>query len=258
MFGGLILAQNFKNWGFVEVLKVFAMSKNSANAMYLVGACALVWGIYRESYPLALVSALIHVVVISVFSAVVHRYFCHKAFEANSFLMWALSIIPTAYNYATPMQWAVMHSAHHAYADTDKDPHLKGWKGIFTATYRAPPKRHVVATKWFRDGKHDFTAKYSNVLIVVWNALLASFSIDAMIWFGLVPVFTLSLANGFHRAASHLGRGARNLWYLEYLIPMGGEWIHDEHHNLPKKPVFSNRWFEIDTGGLIVKAVKYG
>lgn len=237
--------------------KMFAMSKISANCMYFVGAVALLWGVFRGSYELAVASLAIHVLVISVFSAVVHRYFCHKAFTSNPRFMWALSIIPTLYNYATPLQWAVMHSAHHAYADTDKDPHLKGWRGVFTATYKTPPLRHVVATKWFRDARHEFLTSYSNLLIVLWNMALACISIDFMIWFGLVPMFTLSAANGLHRALSHYGTAAQNRWYLEYLIPMGGEWIHDEHHVSAKKAVFSNKWFELDTGGWLVRVLKH-
>ena len=236
---------------------VFAMSKNSANAFYLLGAAALVVGIMRGSHELAFASLFVHVTAISLFSAVVHRYFCHRAFESNQKLMWALSVVPTLYNYATPLQWAVMHSAHHAYADTDKDPHLKGWLGIFTATYRVPPVRHVVATKWFRGPRHEFLMNYSNALILGWNLLLATVSFDAMLWVGLVPIFTLSAANGLHRALSHSGDQAQNRWYLEFLVPMGGEWIHDEHHAAAKKPIFSNHWYELDTGGLLVKLLRH-
>ena len=232
---------------------MFKMTKISANTFYAIGLIALLFGLYRESFDLAWVSLFVHVLAISVFSAVVHRYFCHKAFDANKHLMWVLSIVSTIYNYATPLQWAVMHSAHHAYADTEKDPHFKGWKGIFTASYRDPPLRHLVAAKWFRDAKHDFLFNYSVLLIVVWNLCLLAISVDVMLWVGLIPLFTLSLANGLHRAFSHVDRGATNRWYLEYICPMGGEWIHEEHHDKAGKSVFSNKWYELDTGGLIVR-----
>lgn len=231
---------------------IFHMTKGSANAFYLAGAIALVAGLMQGSYQWAWASLFVHILAISLFSAVVHRYFCHKVFEANKNFMWALSIIPTIYNYATPLQWAVMHSAHHAYADTDKDPHLKGWKGVFTATYRNPPPRHLVATKWFRDGKHQTLFNYSVLFIMGWNLLLLCVSVDAMIWVGLVPIFTLSLANGLHRAFSHSNNKAKNRWYLELLVPMGGEWIHDEHHENARKPVYTNKWYELDTGGLLI------
>jgi fatty-acid desaturase len=77
-----------------------------------------------------------------------------------------------------------------------------------------------------------------------------------MLWVGLVPMFTLIFSAGLHRTFSHAKTGIRNLWFLEYIVPMGGEWLHDEHHNSAKNPIFSNRWYEIDTGSVFVWLLK--
>jgi stearoyl-CoA desaturase (delta-9 desaturase) len=198
----------------------------------------------------------VHVVVISLFSAVTHRYFCHKAFDANPFVMWLLATVPVAYGYSTPIQWASMHSAHHAYADTDRDPHIKGWAGLFTAAYRTPPAKFVLASKWFRDRKHQWV--YDNALILIAGFQLSwlAVSVDAFLWLGLVPIFTLNFCNGLHRVLSHDGNTVKNRWYLEYAFPMGGEWIHDEHHDNARKIKFSNHWYELDTGSFFVKLLQ--
>jgi stearoyl-CoA desaturase (delta-9 desaturase) len=235
---------------------MFRLTRFAANSLYLVGALGALYAVIYLPLHLLVVSLFVHILTISTFSAVMHRYFCHQAFKANPTFMWAVSLLPVAYGYATPMQWAVMHSAHHVYADTDKDPHIKGWKGVFTATYRDPPLRHLVATKWFRDAKHEWAFNYALVVVVLWQALLLSISLEAVLVVGLTPMFTLSFANGAHRALSHSINGARNLWFMEFLLPMGGEWIHGEHHKNAQKVSYANKWYEVDTGYWIIRALR--
>lgn len=232
----------------------FRLSSFWSNLLYLIGVGSLVFYITQGvSLWLLIFSLIAHVALVSIFSAVVHRYYSHRSFSANEPLMFVLSCITSAYGYATPSHWAVLHSAHHAFADTDKDPHIKRWRGIFTATYKNPPYKQLLAKKWFHSRKHTILFNYSILLIVVWNLCLLAISVDVMLWVGLIPLFTLSLANGLHRTFSHVDRGAINRWYLEYICPMGGEWMHKEHHDKAGKPVFSNNWYELDTGGLIVR-----
>lgn len=231
------------------------MNNRKTTAMYYIGAVGAAIAFQSFTASSLVLAALIHIVVISLFSAVTHRYFCHHAYEANPTLMWLLSFIPVAYGYSTPAGWSALHAAHHAFADTDKDTHLKGWAGLFTANYRMPPLKFALTGRWFHSPGHSFLHNNALGVVIVWNAILALISLDALLYVGLVPTFTLHFCNGLHRVFSHKGTCARNRWYLEYLFPMGGEWIHDEHHVDARKPAFSNHWWELDTGGLIVKMV---
>lgn len=225
-----------------------------SNLLYLVGVGSLVFYITQGvSLWLLIFSLITHVALVSIFSAVVHRYYSHRSFSANESLMFVLSCITSAYGYATPSHWAVLHSAHHAFADTDKDPHIKGWRGIFTATYKNPPYKQLLAKKWFHSRKHTILFNYSVGLVILWNVLLATIDTDLMLLIGLIPLATLSFANGLHRSFSHSIRKIRNLWLLEYIIPMGGEWIHHDHHRTPKQVFYAKRPLELDTGGWVIK-----
>ena len=229
----------------------------TATACYYLSGIGFGFALFRGDWGLLPWSIVTHVAVISLFSAVTHRYFCHRAYEANSSLMWFLSIIPVAYSYSTPIQWATMHSAHHAYADSDRDPHGRGWAGLFTAAYKTPPLKFAVMTKWFLDKKHQFVYDYALLFIAAYQASLLLISVDVFLWLGLTPMFTLSLCNGLHRVFSHTKSGVvTNRWYLEFVAPMGGEWIHKEHHDKAKKPIFANRWYEIDTGSVFVRMLR--
>ena len=228
------------------------MNNRRTTALYYVGFVGAICALSSFNALLAINALFVHVVVISLFSAVVHRYFCHRAYEASPTVMWLLAFVPVAYGYSTPAGWAALHSAHHTFADTDKDTHLKGWAGLFTANYRMPPLKFALAGKWFHGPRHSFLHNKALGVVLVWHTLLLCVSVDAFLWVGMVPLFTLHFCNGLHRVFSHKGTRAHNRWYLEYICPMGGEWIHDEHHDVAKKPQFANRWYELDTGGWVV------
>ena len=232
------------------------MNNKRTTSLYYVGAIGSVFAFSQFDSDFFIASIAVHIFVSSRFSAVVHRYFCHKAYEANQTLMWILPFIPVAYAYATPAGWASLHSAHHAFADTDKDTHLKGWKGLFTANYRMPPLKFLVAGRWFHGKRHTFLHNNALGVAIVWQIILALVSVKAFLWIGMVPLFTLHFCNGLHRVFSHRGTEAHNRWYLEYIFPMGGEWIHDEHHDIATKPIFANRWYELDTGGWAVRLLR--
>jgi fatty-acid desaturase len=232
------------------------MNNKRTTSLYYIGAVWTIFAVTMFNEYWAMVALGVHILVISLFSAVVHRYFCHKAYEANPTLMLALSFIPVAYGYSTPAGWAALHSAHHAFADTDKDTHLKGWAGLFTANYRMPPLKFALTGRWFHSPGHNFLHTKALVVVVAWQLILALISFEAFLWIGMVPLFTLHFCNGLHRVFSHKGTRAHNRWYLEYICPMGGEWIHEEHHDLATKPIFSSRWYELDTGSFFVRLFK--
>lgn len=229
------------------------LTNGRTNALYLLGLVGVVAAIPRWDWAWAAVSLGIHVFIVSLFSAVVHRYFCHRAYDANPTLAYFLSILPVAYGYATPIAWASLHSAHHAFPDSPRDTHVTGWRGIFTAAYRTPSIKFALNARWFHDRRHELLFNNALGVVLAWFALLALIGLDALIWVGLVPMFMLHFFNAVHRVVSHQGARPLNLWFLEYVIPFGGEWIHDEHHVDARKPLYANRWYEIDSGSLFVR-----
>lgn len=234
-----------------------SLTNKRATALYYITAFSLIPILPTATIALIIAAVIVHVIVISMFSAITHRYFCHRAYETNPTLAWILSLIPIAYGYSSPISWAHMHTSHHAYADTDKDPHVNGWRGLFTATYKQPLTSFKKAISWFVNRKHTNSHSYALVIMLVWALILLSISPLAFAWLYVVPVFTLKLGDGLHRAISHKDYKAQNRWYLEYVIPMGGEWIHDEHHENAKKPKYSNKWYELDWGWFIIKTIRH-
>lgn len=202
------------------------------------------------------VSLLTHVIITSVFSATIHRYYCHNAFQANENLMFMLAMLPAVYFYTSPTHWLVMHSAHHVHSDTDKDTHKTNWSSFFGEGYNEPPDRFKrLGIKLLRSKKHLLLHKYFLLAGISFGGLLAVIDLYLFMYMFVIPVFTIHLSNRLHRLLSHSTNGPTNKWYLEFLVPMGGEWIHQEHHDHPLKLKFGNRFFEFDPGYLIIKLV---
>jgi stearoyl-CoA desaturase (delta-9 desaturase) len=206
----------------------------------------------------------IHLIVISIFSAVIHRYYCHDSFEANTDIMFLLSIISTAYFLPNPIQWRTMHGRHHAYSDKPNDPHYRGIAGFFGYGYdvatKIEPKFIKNSIKLIRDKR--LVWMHSNCLLIglVYGLCLLAYDVNLFIFAFAIPIFTTHFGSRLHKQFAHgvidksSGTvGAKNRWWLEYIFPMGGEWIHEEHHNVSSNPFHKTKWYHIDTGGILIK-----
>lgn len=207
----------------------------------------------------------IHIIVISIFSAVIHRYYCHDSFEANSNTMVLLSIISTAYFLPNPIQWRVMHSRHHAYSDTPKDPHLRGLVSFFGYGYdvatKVEPKFVKYAINLIRDKRLVWIHSNGLLLGLAWGLSLLIYDVNVFLFAFAIPVFTTQIGSRLHKQFAHgftdkskSDTEAKDRWWLEYIFPMGGEWIHQHHHlTSSNNPFYKTKWYHIDTGGMLIK-----
>jgi stearoyl-CoA desaturase (delta-9 desaturase) len=236
---------------------MFTLDNKKATALYWVSALGFLYSLFIWEWNWFLVSVIIHVITISIFSAVTHRYFCHRAFDANPNTMFWFSLFPMIYGFACPISWSFLHTAHHAHADTDRDTHIKGLKGILTAFYKNPTSlRYAANAKWFYNDRHDMVRRNAVLFTLIPLVLLTLINFKLTVWMLLVPWFTLHLVEGIHRTFSHNSTGATNKWYMEYILPLGGEWIHDKHHDKPTDPVFGDKFYMLDAGNILVNLLK--
>lgn len=234
------------------------LTNSRTNAAYWLGAVALVYAMLAQwSWANAAIAFGIEALVITLYSAVTHRYFVHRAYEANSTVAFVLAIPGVLYSLASPVVFSAAHWTHHAYADTSKDSHHKGWRGVFTASFKDVPPRSLRAAHWFLDGKHEFLFRYAFAFLLSWWALLlAAGGVETLVWVGLIPTFLIHLFHGLHRSFGHDSEGGRRIWWAEFVLPMGGDWLHDEHHRNPKLAILSRRWYEIDPGAGVVRLLR--
>ncbi|MGD1846661.1 MAG: acyl-CoA desaturase [Salibacteraceae bacterium] len=200
-----------------------------------------------------------------------HRYSAHRMFTMSKgwerfffFLSW----LTQGSSYLSPYAYGILHRMHHAYADTDKDPHspmydsnlfTMMWRtkviysSIFHGTYPVEERFKNNLPEWFtfeRFAEGWISRGFWMVLYVFIYTQIATS------WWQYIFLPANFLMGPLHGAvinwfAHKYGKitfktkdTSHNLLPVDVL--MLGESYHNNHHRFPAKPNFGFKWFEID------------
>ncbi|HKX82860.1 MAG TPA: fatty acid desaturase [Pyrinomonadaceae bacterium] len=191
-----------------------------------------------------------------------HRLLTHRGFKAPKWLEYFLSICGTLALQSGPLTWVTTHRIHHAFTETDRDPHSPrngtywahmGW--IFRGTAQNNP--WPVMVRYCPDITKDrfqvWIDKYNYVpIIVVGIALFALGGLSMVLW----GVFVKTVI-GWH--STWLVNSATHLWGtrrfetrddsrnngLIAAITFGEGW-HNNHHAYPRSAKHGLAWYEFD------------
>ncbi len=207
-----------------------------------------------------------------------HRYASHRSFSMSKLwerFFYIVSYITQGSSYISPRVYAIMHRMHHAYADTDLDPHSpKNEKNIFIMMWRARQvsarifNKHVHVEQRFLKNLPDWrnldVAAHTNLSRLGWIAIYIAFYLifaPSAWWFLLLPIHILmvpiqgAIINWFaHKYGSvnfKVKNTSTNLFKVDLL--MMGEAYHNNHHKNPSATNFGFRWFELDPTYLIMR-----
>jgi stearoyl-CoA desaturase (Delta-9 desaturase) len=205
-----------------------------------------------------------------------HRYAAHGQFTMSK--GWErffniLTAVAQNSSYLNPRGYAVLHRMHHAYSDTEKDPHSprrypRLVPGLFQMMYKTKRIYHGIAY-FENDPEARFDGQFPKSRIlewmgkswpmrVVWGAafvgIYAIFATATWQW-ALVPFHWImgavhgAIVNwGGHRYGYRnfdIDDASRNTLPVDVLT--GGELFQNNHHKYPMSPNFAARWFELDT-----------
>ena len=70
-----------------------------------------------------------YVIAIVAISGGYHRYYSHTSFKGNKFFEVCVNVLGIFSGAGPALTWAATHRQHHAYSDTDNDPHSHYKKG---------------------------------------------------------------------------------------------------------------------------------
>jgi len=208
-----------------------------------------------------------------------HRYASHHAFTMNKFtekVFFILTWIFQGSNYLSPFGYGVMHRMHHAFADTENDPHSPKydetiWNMMWkTKTiYSDIANGRMIAEKRFTEGVPRWDAfdkiARSWPSRIFWGALYILFYVQfASVWWLwlLLPFqFLLSpihgaIINWFAHKYGYrnyeVGDTSRNFLPVDFLMMC--ESYHNNHHKHGSRPNFGGiRWHEIDPTYLVIR-----
>lgn len=181
-----------------------------------------------------------------------HRYYTHRAFECSILWQYFFALVGTLSFHASPIAFVHAHHAHHSYADTKKDSHIVGWRFFFVRRYRVPvgmTSRALI--RLARDPFQMFLLNYGALFcFLVFGALY--FISPSFALFGYVaPIALYFFFTAVHQTISHSKTGARDMQWLELLMPTC-EWRHAYHHKYPS----SWDWGRFDLGSYLIRIIK--
>ena len=200
-----------------------------------------------------------------------HRYAAHGAFTMTPFwekAFFVLTWLTQGPSYLSPRTYAIMHRMHHAYTDTELDPHSPSysknvfdmmWKtrtiysDIFSGKTKVEDRflKNLPDWNWFDRFAHS---SFSRLL---WTAAYAwlFYQFAGLSWLWLLFPFALVLgplhgaiinwyAHKYGYTNYKLKNTAHNLFHVDVL--MLGESYHNNHHQFPSSVNFGRKWHEID------------
>ena len=191
------------------------------------------------------------VIQISV-SVGLHRYYTHRSFECSAFWQYFFSIVGTLSFHASPIAFVHAHHVHHKYADTDKDSHIVGWWFFLVRRYRVPEGMNSRAIiRIARDPFQVLLLNYGALFCFMTLAVIYFISPYLALFGYVTPVALYFFFTAIHQTISHSRNGARDLQWLELLIPTS-EWRHAYHHMHPTLW----DWGKFDIGSYVIRLIK--
>jgi len=209
-----------------------------------------------------------------------HRYAAHKMFDMSKTwekFFFVFSVITQGSSYLSPYAYAILHRMHHAYADTEKDPHSPRYdKNLFAMMWRTKN----VYTSIFK-GKYPVEERFTKGVPqwtlmdsigdawgtrIFWAACYTAFYVYfATEWwmFLFLPLhFIMGPAHGvvinwfahkYGYVNFKVSDTSKNLLPVDVL--MLGESYHNNHHKRSTSANFGVKWHELDPTYVVIKAL---
>jgi len=212
------------------------------------------------------VSLLIYLLIIIVgVSTGLHRYFTHKSFTTSSTWEKIMLWVSVPATIGTPISWIGAHRLHHAYSDTNKDPHSPNYLG-FVKTYFHIWNKITIPSALVSDIIKNETAKFihTNYLKILIAYIIILYTIDPLIGIIVYSIpallmfhatgITNSLGHGFGYKNSDTGDNSTNSKLIALFT--AGEGLHNNHHADPKSAIFSRNEYEVDLSQYFIKMIR--
>lgn len=201
-----------------------------------------------------------------------HRLLTHRGFKAPKWLEYTLSIFATMSIQDSPDKWVATHRIHHAFTETDKDPHSTklgfwwaqmGWIVWGTAQDHDAATLKKYVPDLIKDRGHALISRFYYVPIII-SAVVFFFigGWTMVVWgvFARVVVgwhttwFVNSLSHIFGSRPFDTGDDSTNNWFVA-LLTFGEGW-HNNHHMSPTSARHGLKWYQFDMNWIAIRILE--
>jgi len=165
-----------------------------------------------------------------------HGYFAHSIKKTNPLVELILLYFGLLCGGRSALTWSGVHRMHHAYADTNNDPHSPKnhpWYVVLFSLWKVKmiPRKFIV--NLIKNPRVMFFHKYGKYIFVAhWIITSLLFGVDAVII--NLMLFILSYAGfGILNFYGHTANGPTNNLLINLIAPFEGN--HEDHHNFYKE-----------------------
>lgn len=210
-----------------------------------------------------LVTAQVSLFLTSIY---LHRTETHRSVEASVPFRWFARVWLFFTTGVARRDWVTVHSAHHRYVETDRDPHSPanaGLGGVLFGTaflYRRALK-HLDVDEWTRHIPADRFDRFSERFgfigpIAAVAGLVVVFGVVPGLWWSAAHAVVYLLGGGLVNGLGHQAVGGGDVEPRDSLLASvwsAGEGNHEYHHEVPTSAHFRGPF--PDTAWMAIKAL---
>jgi stearoyl-CoA desaturase (delta-9 desaturase) len=214
-----------------------------------------------------------HITIICV-TLFLHRGQAHRGIEFHPILSHFMRFWLWLTTGMVTKEWVAVHRKHHSNTDRPGDPHSPYNEGLLKMLYagawlyaKAAQDKDMVRVygtgtpdDWMEKNVYSKHSKVGITLLLIFNTLLFN-GWGIVIWLiqmAWIPFWAAGVVNGVGHCIGY--RNWKTKDKSKNIIPIGiiigGEELHNNHHNSPASVKLSNKWYEFDIGWMWLNIFK--
>jgi fatty-acid desaturase len=253
-------------------IRKLTTSNNFGVQLFLIIAIVIsIFGILQYEFSLtSLLTVIVGYFLYGCLGVVVtyHRLLTHNSYKTYPIISRTFSLLGCFAMTGSPLAWANIHINHHLYSDKPEDPHspLNDGLGIFMLNYKVTDKTSRLKLL-VKDKFQQFLHRYYFLLLLSYGILLyMAGGLYLLVYLYLIPAVVTAVMSNIVNYVGHKSTwpgGSRtynlrdqstNNWI--WAIPSWGESWHNNHHRFPSNFTFSEKWYQLDISGIIIRLIK--
>ena len=172
-------------------------------------------------------------------------------------------------------QWVAIHRKHHSVTDNEGDPHSPHVHGIKTVLFKGASLYHEASKNkimvntygvgtpddWLEHNVYTAHSRLGIGILFLFNLWLFDWT-GAVIWaiqMIWIPFWAAGVVNGLGHWWGYRNNETndRSTNMVPWGIVIGGEELHNNHHDAPANPKLSRRAWEFDIGWMWFKIFEF-